>query len=112
MLAVDTYRYRLYERVEKWKLKGDRLVETRQPLYLAKTPQKLHVDRTFKLLHAPGSSEVVANTRPDSDILVLGEHGDKDGFLLVRLSSGVSGFVYYEDLIKASNAYMQTMAAG
>jgi hypothetical protein len=112
VLAVDSYRYRLYERIEKYRLKGDKLVETRQPLYLAETPKKLYIDRTFKLLYAPDSSEAVANTRPGSDILVLGEHGEKDGWLLVRLSSGVSGWVNFEALMKASNQYMQVMGAG
>jgi len=112
VLAVVPFRHRLYERIEKYLVKGQELVEVKQPIYSAATPQKLAVDRTFPILLAPTSKSVVANTRPKSDIHVLGEHGSADGWLLVRLSSGVTGWVQQQTLEKASDAYMMTMGAG
>lgn len=112
VLVKDGYRQRLVDRVEKYRADGTRLVLVPQPVYLAETPKDLKVDRTFPLLFAPESKDVVANTRPDSTIRVVGEHGEKDGWMLVRLSSGISGYVHVDKLMESSDAYMQVMGAG
>lgn len=112
VLVVDGWRQRLYERVEKYKASGTRLTEVKQPIYTAPEPKKMKIDRTFPLLFAPDSTSVVANARPDSTIDVLGEHGEKDGWMLVRLSSGISGWVHFDTLGKSSDAYMAVLGAG
>ncbi|MFK7928951.1 MAG: SH3 domain-containing protein [Myxococcota bacterium] len=112
VLAVVPYRHRLYERIEKYTVKGQALVEVKQPFYSAATPQKVLIDRTFPILLAPDSKSVVANTRPKSAIHVLGEHGSSDGWLMVRLSSGVTGWVHHKTLEKVSDQYLMTMGAG
>ncbi|MCB9674470.1 MAG: hypothetical protein H6737_05090 [Alphaproteobacteria bacterium] len=112
VLVVDTYRQRLYQRTEKYKVDGFALTEVKQPIYTADKPRMLPVDRTFALLYAPDSKEVIANTRANSEIAVLGEHGQKDGWMLVRLSSGITGWVHVDALAAASTEYMQIMGAG
>ena len=112
VLVKDGYRHRLVDRVEKYRVEGHRLVLVPQPLYLAETPRDLKVDRTFPLLYAPDSSTVVANTRPDSTIRIVGEHGEKDGWMLVRLSSGIAGYVHTDTLAKVSDSYQRVLGAG
>ncbi|MCA9569584.1 MAG: hypothetical protein KC656_17175 [Myxococcales bacterium] len=112
VLAVEPYHLRLFERIEKYTVNGFELVEVPQPIYTAVPPAKLPVDRTFPLLYAPGDKRVIANTKPGTDILILGEHGEKPGWLLVRLSSGISGWVERDTLERVSTQYMQIMGAG
>lgn len=112
VLVKDGYRQRLIDRVEKYKAEGTKLVLVPQPLYLAEVPKQLKIDRTFPLLFAPDSKQVVANTRPNSTIKVIGEHGEKDGWMLVRLSSGIAGFVHVDKLQQVSDDYMMVMGAG
>ncbi len=104
--------HRLFQRTSKYVWKDGKMVLVPQPIYTADTPASMHIDQTFKLLLAPDSAELVGNTKADSDIAVLGEHGEKEGWLLVRLSSGISGWVHVDTLQKVSQQYMQIMSAG
>lgn len=112
VLVKDGYRQRLIDRVEKYRVEGTKLVLVAQPVYVAETPKELKVDRTFPLLYAPDSKTVVANTRPDSTIRIVGEHGEKEGWMLVRLSSGIAGYVHVDQLARVSDDYQRTLGAG
>lgn len=112
VLAVDGYRHRLVERIEKYRYADGALTRVPQPIYSAQPPKPLPVDETFPLRYGPGDERVVANARPKSEILILGEHGEREGWLLVRLSSGITGWVQTETLERASIQYMQIMGAG
>ncbi|MEZ4318746.1 MAG: hypothetical protein R3F61_14630 [Myxococcota bacterium] len=112
VLVVDGYHQRLYERIEKYKVDGTALTLVRQPIYLAATPATLPIDQSFALLYAPDSKEVVANAKPKTTIAILGEHGERDGWMLVRLSSGISGWAHVDALAAASVQYMQVLGAG
>lgn len=112
VLVHEAYRHRLIDRVEKYRAEGLTLTEVKQPIYTSAKAASLPVDRTFPLLYAPKGNQVVANTRPHSTIQILGEHGDHTGWLLVRLSSGISGWVEQTRLEAASDRYMMIMGAG
>ncbi len=112
IVLTSTWAHRLYDRVEKYVLRDGALHKTRQPLYAASATVK--VDRTFPLLYAPdaGSTEVVGNVRADSEVQVIAEHGERPGWLLLRLSSGITGWVEVDTLIRASDHYTLVMSAG
>lgn len=112
VLVIDTYRQRLYASTRKFVLQGTALVEAKQPLWSAEKPTTLKIDRTFPILFDPASKDVVANVLPNSEITVLGEHGSKEGWMLLRLSSGVTGWANVDALQAASDTYMAVMGAG
>lgn len=109
---VDSYRHRLYDRTQKFTSSGLTLTEVKQPLYLGEEPRKLPIQSTFPLKYGPRDERVVANARPNSTILILGEHGEHEDWLLIRLSSGITGFATWETLRKASMEYASTLNAG
>ncbi len=111
LVLTQDWAHRLYQRIEKYKLEGGKLVKVPQPMWDAQRA-KVHVDRTFKLLYAPDSAKVVANTRADSDIVVLAEDAEHAGWLLVTLSSGITGWVNVNELDSASDERMAIQSAG
>lgn len=112
VLVTHSWAQRLYERVEKYRASGTRLTEVKQPIYSAPKPVPMTVDRTFPLLYAPRDERVVANTRPKSTVHLLGEHGELAGWMLCRLSSGITGWVHVDTLGKVSDNYAATLGAG
>ena len=61
---------------------------------------------------APLSNEIVARAAANSIIVLLGEHGEKSGWYLVRTATGLTGWVDDESLKKASKSVMARMSAG
>ena len=102
----------LYKRRDKYALQADGLTLklVPQPFYYAGA--KVHVDRTFPITMDPGGGAVVANARPDSDVELVLEHGQKPGFYLVKLSSGLVGWASLEALMGASDNLQMLMSAG
>ena len=111
-LYTTDWAHRLYYKVTKYQWTNGKMVGVPQPVYTAANPQTVHIEDTFKLHLAPNSSELVGNAKPDSDIAVLGEHGSEEGWLLVRLSSGITGYMLNTTLEKVSLHYRRTMQAG
>ncbi len=110
IILTETWWNRLYHRTEKYTLQNGAYTVTPQPMYAAGAT--LHIDRTFPVVFAPEGSEVVANVRPDTDIVVLAEDGKHADWFLVKLSSGVTGWAKLEDLVAASDAFQAVMGAG
>jgi hypothetical protein len=61
---------------------------------------------------APLSNEIVARAAANSIIVLLGEHGEKPGWYLVRTATGLTGWVDEESLKTASKSVMARMSAG
>jgi len=111
IILTDDWYDRLYQRIEKYTLQNGSYTLTPQPMYAVSAT--LHVDRTFPILFTAGDeSVVVANARPDTEIQVLVEDGKNPHWYLVRLSSGISGWVHLDTLVGASDAYQSVMGAG
>lgn len=111
-LYATNWAHRLYYRVDKYQWTDGKMVEVPQPIFTAAEPRSLHIEKTFALHFGPDSTELVGNAKPDSDIAILGEHGSKEGWMLVRLSSGITGYVSRDTLQEVSEHYMQVMSAG
>ena len=91
-----------FVRVEKYQWKKPEMVLIPQPFYSADPPGDVKIEKTFKLLFAPKGTTVVGNASPGSTIQVLGEDGEHHGWLMVRLSSGITGWVEARDLADVS----------
>jgi hypothetical protein len=101
--------HRIYTQVDKTVLQGDgTLKKVRQPFYAVNA--KVKVDRTFPVTLSPGGGATVANVRPDSEITLLVTDGENN--MLVWLSSGITGWVSYETLMKSSNYILSIEMAG
>ncbi|TNE92433.1 MAG: SH3 domain-containing protein [Deltaproteobacteria bacterium] len=111
VLVTDSWRHRLYERVDKLTYADGKLTLVPQPLYSTAETIELTVQKTFQLLSEPGG-QTIANTRPNSTIRVLGEHGTRDDWILVRLSSGITGWVSTHTLMEVCEEYGMRMMAG
>lgn len=112
IVLADT-NWRFFERREKFVVSADRSSATlvAQPFYAV--GYALHVDRTFPIYGAVGGGGgTVANVRPDSDIEIVLQSGADDGWFLVKISSGLMGWVHLDGLIGASDPFMGMMMAG
>lgn len=104
----------------------DRFMRTRHKFVLSKdgltlkhVPQPawyvgydVHVDTTFPITMEPAAGATVANVRADSDITIVVESATKPGNYLVKISSGLTGWVSFETLMKSCNQFMALMSAG
>jgi hypothetical protein len=104
----------------------DRFMTTRHKFVLSKDGMKLqlvpqpfwyvgydlHVDRTFPITVEPGAGTTVANVRPNSDIQVVVESAVKPGNYLVKISSGLTGWVSMDTLMGSCDQFMALMSAG
>lgn len=110
IVRTRAWQDRLYTRTEKYLLRSGRLERVAQPFFAA--DEAVHIDRTFPITLEPGAGAVVANVAPNSDITVVLEHGSKDDFYLITVSSGLMGWVKLSDLVSASDELRQRMSAG
>ncbi|MCO4748022.1 MAG: hypothetical protein KC912_24730 [Proteobacteria bacterium] len=111
IVRTSQWAHRLYTRVDKWTLDGDKLVRTPQPMYGAN--ETFRVAATFQLKLEPNAkSKTIANTKPDSDIVLLAEHGTHEGWFLVMLSSNITGWVHQSTLAESSEQYQLMLGAG
>ena len=103
---------RVYTRRDKFTLAADgrTLTHTPQPFYNAGTT--LHVDRSFAITSLPGGGATVANAKPDSDVVLIVESGDRPDHFLLKLSSGVVGWATLDALLGASDALKAAFSAG
>lgn len=109
-IVLTDSRERLYMRREKWVPQGGVLTLVPQPFWYVGFEADL--DRTAPILREPGGAEVVANIRPKSRITVLLESADKADWFLVRISSGLTGWISLEGLRGASDQVAMIYAAG
>jgi hypothetical protein len=111
IVRTTFWAHRLYQRVDRWTLDGDKLVRTPQAMYGVNTP--FHAATTFELKLEPSkTSTTIANTKADSDIVLLAEHATKEGWFLVMLSSGITGWVDPGTLASSSEHYQLMLGAG
>ena len=82
------------------------------PLELSTGGTTLHVDRSFAITSLPGGGATVANAKPDSDVVLIVESGDRPDHFLVKLSSGVVGWATLDALLGASDALKAAFSAG
>ncbi|MDP2339392.1 MAG: hypothetical protein Q8O67_00430 [Deltaproteobacteria bacterium] len=111
IVVAEVWRDRLYTRREKLQYAAGKLTLVKQPHYVA-AMEKVHVDTSFPVLVTPGGKDVVATVKPNSDIEVVLEHGEKEHWYLVKLTSGIAGWVSFEALVAASTAMQMRMGAG
>lgn len=102
--------HRIYTRREKYLASGNSLQHVPQPFWVV--DYAMHVDRTFPIVRSEGSSQVVANVAPDSDIRILLESATQPGWFLVHISSGLTGWATLDTLMSGSNQLMGLMSAG
>lgn len=101
--------HRVYTQVDKTILQGDgSLKKVPQPFYAVNF--KVMVDRTFPVTLSPGGGAVVANVRPKSEVTLLLTDGKNN--MLVWLSSGITGWVSYDTLMKGSDYIRNIEMAG
>ncbi len=72
----------------------------------------LRVDSTFPITMKPGGGATVANVRAESDIVLVIESAEQPGNYLVKISSGLTGWVSFETLMQHSQQLMALMNAG
>lgn len=109
-IVLADHQGRFYTQRQKYVAKGDALTHVPQPFWYAGFD--VHVDRSVPVVRSPGGGEVVANIKPDSDITVLLESADQDGWFLVKLSTGLTGWVTMETLASGSDQVQGVMSAG
>lgn len=109
-IVLADHQGRFYTQRQKYVAKGDALSHVPQPFWYAGFD--VHVDRSVPVVRSPGGSEVVANIKPDSDITVLLEAVDPAGWFLVKLSTGLTGWVTMETLAIGSDQVQGVMSAG
>ncbi len=110
VVLTEEWTDRLYHRIEKYTYNSGKLEVVKQPFYAASS--KHRTDRTFTIVYAPGSKQVVGNAKPDSEVELLVEHGEQPGWYLVKFSSGIAGWAHKDDIIAASDGLMMMMSAG
>lgn len=109
-IVLADFAQRTYTRREKYVAQGAGLAYVPQPFWLV--GYGLHVDRSLPITRTIGGSEVVANVRPDSDVTLVLESADHEGWFLVHISSGLTGWAQLEALMSASDSLMGLMSAG
>lgn len=110
VVLTESWQDRIYYRIEKYELRGASLAVVKQPHYVAGI--KVKVERTFPIVLAPDGKVLVGNARPDSEVDIVVEHGEKPGWYLVKLSSGIAGWVQLDTLVSASDHLRALMSAG
>ena len=106
---------RLVTRRKKHAWNGKKLTFVRQPLYAADPADpgtRIDLDLVLDVRFAPLSNEIVARAAANSIIVLLGEHGEKPGWYLVRTATGLTGWVDVESLQTASKDVRARMSAG
>jgi len=114
-VLVDEAGGRLVTRRKKHAWNGKKLTFVRQPLYAADPANpgtRIDLDLVLDVRFAPLSNEIVARAAANSIIVLLGEHGEKSGWYLVRTATGLTGWVDVESLQTASKSVMARMSAG
>ncbi len=101
---------RTHTRRDKFVLSTDGLSVRHVPQPMYYVNYELHVDRTFPITFAEGGGDVVANVRPDSDIVVVMER--RSGAVMVKISSGLVGWTTWATLTEKSDHLMMLMSAG
>ncbi|MCK6503586.1 hypothetical protein L6R53_09340 [Myxococcota bacterium] len=109
-IVLADHQGRFYTQRQKYVAKGDTLTHVPQPFWYAGF--EVHVDRSVPVVRSPGGTEVVANVKPDSDITVLLESAEQEGWFLVKLSTGLTGWVTLETLAQGSDQVRGVMSAG
>ncbi len=109
ILLTDS-RERLYQKRQKWVLKGGVLTLVPQPFWAAGT--QVGIDRSAPIHRTIKGAEVVANIKAGSRIDVLLESADAPGWFLVKISSGLTGWIELEALRGASDEVMGIYGAG
>ena len=110
LVLTKNWEDRLYERIVKYKLAKGKLVEVPQPAYYANTT--VHIDRTFPIYFGPKDQRVVANVRPDSDVVLVLESATHEDWYLVRVSSGLLGWTTMAELWNVSDQVRMLNSAG
>lgn len=103
---------RIYTRRDKFTLSADGKALTHVPQPFLNVGTTLHIERSFAITAQPAGGAVVANARPDTDIVLLLESGELPDHFLVRLSSGLVGWATLEALLGASDGLKAAFSAG
>lgn len=103
---------RLYTRVDKFTLNdaGTALVHVAQPFYAV--DKEVKVTTTFPIVGLAKGTDVVANVAPQSTIRVLVESAEDPGWVVVKTSSGLTGWVAIETMVEHSEELMMLWGAG
>jgi hypothetical protein len=109
ILLTDS-RERLYVKREKWVLKGGVLTLVPQPFWAV--AMEVGIDRSAPIHRSIQGAEVVATIRAGSRIELLLESADSPGWFLVKISSGLTGWIELEALRGASDEVMGIYSAG
>jgi len=101
----------LFTQIKKYVAKGLQLNEVPQPAYYANFKAK--VESSFPIrVSASEKASVVGNVRPNSEIVVVALMAGDGDWYLVKLSSGITGYVKLETLIEHSADIRGPMFAG
>jgi hypothetical protein len=111
VLLVDV-EGRLVPRREKFTFDGDKPKKTRQPIYLRPVPLAAPLDVALPVWLAPDGKELVGTARAGSTVQLIGAHGEVNGWVLLRLESGITGFVAESALGRASMVVGSILGAG
>lgn len=110
-IVLLSHHNRLFTKIEKYVLKGDQLKRVPQPAYHANL--KVSVQSTFPIrVSTSEKASVVGNVRPNSEIVLVALMAGEGDWYLVKLSSGITGYVTLETLIKHSSDVRGPMYAG
>jgi len=102
---------RLFTQIKKYVVEGLNLKEVPQPAYFANV--KITVESTFPIrVNMSAKAAVVGNVRPNSEIVLVALMPGEANWYLVKLSSGITGYVTLETLMKHSNDVRGRMFAG
>lgn len=109
ILLTDS-RERLYIKREKWVLEGEVLTLVPQPFWAA--GMEVGIDRSAPILRTIGGAEVVANIKAGSRITLLLESAESPTWFLVKISSGLTGWIHLDALQRSSDEVMGIYNAG
>lgn len=109
-IVLADFWQRTYTRRDKYLARGDALEYVRQPFW--HVGYELPVDRSVAIVRTIGGGEVVANVRPGSQVTILLESAEHPEWFLLRISSGLTGWVHLPALQAASDQLMAVYGAG
>ena len=102
---------RLFTQIKKYVVEGLTLKEVPQPAYYANL--KVKVETTFPIrVSTSETASTVGNVRPNSEIVLVALMAGEGDWYLVKLSSGITGYVKLETLIEHSMDVRGPMFAG